>query len=77
MRVQHSTPVVSADDIIYTLVVNGVDTALTVTLNTNGASASNLVDVLEVGATDQLGVRADGATALRVIRNMVQFTLEF
>jgi hypothetical protein len=78
MRVQHSTPVVSADNITYTLVVNELDAALVVAgVNTNTTSASNLIDVVEVGATDRLSVRVSGMTAQRVIRPCVSFTLEF
>lgn len=77
MRLMHGTPVVSADNITYTLVVNGASTALAVTLNTGAASGSNLVDVVEVGATDQLSVLTGGQTATRLIRPAIYFTLEF
>lgn len=78
MRVLHSTPLASADDITYTLVVNGVNSALAVgPINTSVASASNLVDVVDVGALAQLSVRADGQTAQRLIRPAIFFTLEF
>lgn len=77
MRLLHSTPVVSTDNITYTLVVNDVPTSLAVTLNTNTVQASNLVDVVEVGATDRLNVMTAGMTATRVIRPSVFFTLEF
>jgi hypothetical protein len=78
MRVWHSTPLVTADNITYTLVVNGVDTALVVgPMNTNTATGSNLVDVVNVGATDQMSLRATGQTATRIIRTAITFTLEF
>jgi hypothetical protein len=78
MRVLHSTPLASADNITYTLVVNGVNTSLAVgPINTSVASASNLVDVVDVGALAQLSVRADGQTALHIIRPAIFFTLEF
>jgi hypothetical protein len=77
MRVLHSTPLASPDNPTYTLVVNGVDTALTVTLNTGATSGSNLVDVVNVGATDQISLRTSGVTATRLIRPSIYFTLEF
>lgn len=77
MRILHATPVASADNILYTLTIGGIDTALTATLNTGGTSATNLIDVVNVTAIDRLNVKAQGATATRVIRNAVQFTLEY
>jgi hypothetical protein len=77
MRVLHSTPLVGADNITYTFVVNGVNTPLAVTLNMGAASGSNLVDVVNVGATDQLSLLTGGQTATRLIRPAIYFTLEF
>lgn len=78
MRVVHSTPIVGADNITYTFVVNGVSTALTVTLNMGVLGpVSNLVDVVNAGATDQLSVLTGGQTATRLIRPQIYFTLEY
>jgi len=78
MRVLHATPVVSTDNITYTLVMNQVtNTALAVTINTGTAKASNLVDVVDVGSADLLSIRADGATATRLLRTCVSFDFEY
>ena len=74
MRVRHSTPIVSADNITYTVVLNGTTfSSMVVTLNTNTATASNLVDTLDVGASDKVNVQATGATALRALHPVVTF----
>jgi hypothetical protein len=78
MRVHHTTLIVSTDNIVYTLVKNNTtDTALTVTLNTNTANGTDLVNVVDLLATDLLSVKAVGATATRASRVSVQFDLEF
>lgn len=77
MHVLHSTPLIGTDNITYTLVVNGNTTALAVTLNMGAAKGSNLVDVVNAGATDQLSVLTGGQTATRLIRPQIYFTLEF
>jgi hypothetical protein len=77
LRVRQSTPVVSTDNLEYRLFVNGGPTALTVTLNTNTASGSNLTDVVTVEANDFLTFTAINATATRAVRAVALMLFEF
>ncbi len=78
MRVLHSTPVVSTDNITYTVVLNQItSTSLAVTLNTGAASGSNLSDIVEVGASDLISLKGEGATTTRLIRTAITFDFEF
>jgi hypothetical protein len=77
LRIIQSTPVVSADNLEYRLFVNGLSTALTVTLNTNTASGSNLVDIVTVEANDFLTFSAINATATRAVRPVALMMFEF
>ena len=78
MRVRNTTLIVSTDNIVFTLVKNNTtDLSLTVTLNTNTQSGTDLTHVEELLATDLLSVKATGATATRASRVSVQFDYEF
>jgi hypothetical protein len=77
MRVVHAVPIVSADDITYTFALDTIDTALAVTLNTNTAAGSNLVDVIDVNAIQAMSVKATGQTANRTLRTTISFDFEF
>jgi len=77
MRVVHAVPIVSTDNITYTLALDTVNTALAVTQNTNTVLGSNLVDVIDVSAIQAMSVKATGQTANRTLRVTVSFTFEF
>lgn len=71
MWVRHCQPG-GATNVTYTLVVNTVATALTVTLSSAVALGSNLVTNITVAAGDQLGLSAsNGSGALLAIRPTV------
>jgi hypothetical protein len=78
LRIFHSTPVASADIITYTIVVNGVDTLLTVSLATGASGpASNLDVIVPVTQGDLISARADGATGGIALRSGLDFLLEY
>jgi|SRR3990172_4000627 len=58
MRVRHNTPSADPTTIDYRLRVNGVDTALVVTLAGNAFDGSNLVDDASVDAGDLVALVA-------------------
>jgi hypothetical protein len=75
MYVTHGSPT-GADNIVYTVMINGVASALTVTLNSGAAGpASDLVNTPAVAAGDKLTLRCTGAAANRQCRPRVQFLL--
>jgi hypothetical protein len=77
LRVFHGT-VAFADLLTYTVVVEGVDSSLIVSLSggVNGP-ASNLIDTVAVNAGDKISVRCDGATGTRSTRVGVNFLLTY
>jgi hypothetical protein len=75
-RISHSTPVVDVEDITYTVVINGADSSVVLTLNTSSAGpVDDLVSTIAVNAGDLISVRADGATAARSIKPALDFFL--
>jgi hypothetical protein len=66
-----------ADTLVYTVMVNGVASALTVSLSSgSNGPASSLVTTVAVLAGDKLTLRVTGATVNRAVRARVQFVLE-
>jgi hypothetical protein len=66
-----------ADTLVYTVMVNGVASALTASLSSgSNGPASNLVTTVAVAAGDKLTLRVTGAAANRAVRARVQFILE-
>ncbi|SRR6266542_2335384 len=77
LHITNSSPI-SADLIVYTVVVNGVDTALTATLGSGQAGpVMNLTALVPVVVGDRISVRASGATGTRTIRTSCYFFLEY
>jgi hypothetical protein len=77
LHVTNSSPI-GTDLITYTVVVNGVDSALAVTLGSGQAGpVMNLTAVVPVAINDTISVRASGATATRTIRSSCYFFLEY
>lgn len=75
LYVTHGSPT-GADNIVYTVMKNGVATTLTVTLNSGAAGpASDLVNTVAVVAGDKLTLRCTGATVNRQCRPRIQFLL--
>lgn len=76
MYVTHGTPAF-ADNATYQVFINGVLSALTVTLNTGlTGPASNLVTNIAVVAGSKISVRCTGLTGQRIIAPRVQMLLE-
>lgn len=64
LRVRHNTPTGNGNDVVYTLRVNGVATALTVTVASTSADGSNLVNSVAVVAGDLLDIEVTKATTI-------------
>lgn len=74
LRVIHNTPV-GAEDVIYTVLLNGVATALGLTLSTGAAAGSNLIDTIAVVAGDLIQLRAIKSTGGTQLVNVVAETI--
>jgi hypothetical protein len=75
LRVTHGTPT-GADNIVYTILVNGFATGLAVTLNSGAAGpANNLINSVAVFAGDKIVLRTTGATANRACVPRAQLLL--
>lgn len=61
MRVRHNTPNGNGEQIVYTLHVNGVPTALTASLASTAADGSDLVNSVVIAEGDLLGVQVTKA----------------
>jgi len=72
MRVRHNTPSADPTTIDYRLRINGVDTALTVTLAGNASSGSNLVDAVSAEPGDLIAlVAVKGAIIVSGLLNVI------
>lgn len=77
MRASHSAVLVADELLTYVIVVNGADTALTVSLNVNETGpVLNSTDTVAVNAGDLISMRCDGLTATRAVRAGVIFFLD-
>jgi hypothetical protein len=77
LRVFHSTALLISEVLTYTVVVNGVDTALSTSLNVNATGpASNLTTTVAVTEGDLISVRVAGAGGSRAVRLSVDFFLD-
>lgn len=63
MRVRHNILAGNGNAIVYTLLVNGVATALSVSLASTAADGSDLVDAIAVVAGDLVAVRVTKAAS--------------
>ena len=77
MRVRHNSPAGNGEDIVYTLRVGGVNSALTVTLASTATAGSDLVSTVPVAAADLLDVIVDKALAVGSSPNEIVVTFEF
>lgn len=77
LRVRHNTPVGNGNAVVYTLRVNGVATALTVSLASTGADGSNLVNSVSVVAGDLLDIEVTKALAIGAGGVSVMVSMEF
>jgi hypothetical protein len=64
LHVLHNTPTGNGGLIVYTLMVNGVATALTVSLASTGATAANTVSTVVVAKGDRMSIRVTKAVAI-------------
>lgn len=77
LRVFHSTVTANNELLTYTVVVNGVDTALAATLNTNSVGpGSNLTTTVPVTVGDLISMRVDGVGGSRSLRAGADFFLD-
>jgi hypothetical protein len=77
LRLFHSSAT-GADALTYTVVVNGVDTALSASLNSGVAGpVSNLTVSVPVSVGDLISMRCAGATGNRTVRISAYFFLEY
>ena len=76
MIIRHNNPQGNGDDIVYTLRINGVDSALTVTLASTGTSASATATVL-IQAGDRVVIAATKATNINNSPDDITCLLEF
>jgi len=77
MRVHHNSPAGNGNDIVYTLMVNSISTALTATLASTGADASNLVNSVTVAAGDLIGIEVTKALSVGTSPSDVTLSMEF
>jgi hypothetical protein len=76
-RVFHSSAVAADELLTYTIVVNGLDTTLTVSLNVNDVGpASDLTTVVPVNVGDLISMRVAGVTTSRGVRMSGDFFLD-
>lgn len=77
LRIFHSTATADNEVLTYTVVVNGIDTALVATLNTNQLGpGSNLTTTVAVNVGDLISMRVDGVGGSRAIRTSADFFLD-
>lgn len=77
LRIFHSTATADNEVLTYTVVVNGIDTALVATLNTNSLGpGSNLTTTVAVNVGDLIGMRVDGVGGSRSLRMSGDFFLD-
>ena len=67
----------SANNVVYTLLVNGVATALTVTIAGNVATASDTTHAVAVSQGDQLSLQITKAATVSPAVTQVFITVEF
>lgn len=78
MRVRHNTPSADATTVTYTLYVNGVATAVAVTLAANASDGSNTADDADIFPGDLIELRAlkNGVLTTGVIGPFVSVGIE-
>jgi len=76
-RVRHNVPAGNGNNIVYTLRVNGVATALAVSLSSNTADASNLVNAIAVNAGDLVDIEVTKAASVGASPNNIIGSMEF
>lgn len=77
MRVRHNITAGNGNPIVYTLLVNGVATALAVSLASTAADGSDLVDAVAVVAGDLLSLRVTKAAATGASPTDIIVSVEF
>jgi hypothetical protein len=77
MFVMQNGPSTSANNVVYTLLVNGVATALTVTIAGNVATGSDTTHTVAVAQGDQLTIQITKAVAVSPAITNVLVTVEF
>lgn len=77
MRVHHGGPAGNGNTIVYTLRVNGVATAVTVSMASTAADGSDLVNAVAVAAGDLLDIEVTKAASIGATPTDVSMSLEF
>lgn len=73
----HNNPVGNGNPIVYTVLVNNVATAITVTLASTGTNASDTANQVAVAQGDEIDLRASKAAGIGNGNVMPTATLEF
>lgn len=76
LRIRHNVVGVSANTIVYTLRVNGVASALTVTLAATGTAAADTTNVVTVAAGDRLDIQVTKGASITTSPTSVTATIE-
>jgi len=77
LYVKHNTPAGNGNAIVYTLRINGVASALTVSLASTAADGSDLVNTVAVAAGDLLDIEVTKAASVGSTPQNIVASLEF
>ena len=77
LRVRHNSPGGNGNDIVYTVRVEGVASALTVTLASDAADGSDLANTVAVAAGDRIDIEVTKAAGVGSSPGDVVATLEY
>ena len=77
LYVKQNTPSSSTDTLTYTLLLNGVATALTVTVAANVSTAQDVVNTVSAAAGDELSVRVTKSGIVNPSTLQIVVTAEF
>ena len=77
LAVRHNGTAGNGNPIVYTVLVNGVATAITVSLASTGTSATDLVNTAAVVPDDEISLRATKAATIATSPSNISVTLEY
>jgi hypothetical protein len=77
MRVRQQIPAGNGNAIVYTLRVNGVASALAVSILSTAQDGSDLVDTVAVVAGDEIDIQVTKALAIGTSPNDIEVTMEY
>jgi hypothetical protein len=77
MRVRQENPAGNGNPIVYTLRVNGVDSALAVSILSTAQDGSDLVDTVAVVAGNEIDIRVTKAAVIAASPMNIMVTMEY